>query len=368
MVAVEFQHSIIIVNNSVKIAMWTVQQKVSCVLWLAETKSVKLVQHRFRREYNLQRHDPVPDYKRIMAWDAKLKQTGSLLSNSGKHAKKRVSEENIELIRNCFTRSPRKSIRKASLQLQIPRSTVHNVVHKRLRLRAYKIQITQKIKHDDKHKRLTFAASVLDKIDENNSYLDHICFSDESTFHISGKVNRHNCRIWGSENPSVVFQHERDSPKVNVWCGLMKDRVIGPFFFAEPTVTARTYLDMLELYVVPQLPAGTIYQQDGAPPHYALEVRKFLNDNFPGQWIGRGSETIAWPPRSPDLTPLDFFLWGFVKDQVYSTPVADLDDLKLRINLALQNVTINMLRNSWREVDNRLDICRATNGSHVEIY
>ena len=73
-----------------------------------------------------------------------------------------------------------------------------------------------KIKHDDKHKRLTFAASVLDKIDENNSYLVHICFSDESTFHISGIVNRHNCRIWGSENPSVVFQHERDSPKVNV--------------------------------------------------------------------------------------------------------------------------------------------------------
>ena len=72
-------------------------------------------------------------------------------------------------------------------------------------------------------------------------------------------------------------------------------------------MTARTYLDMLELYVVPQLPAGTIYQQDGAPPHYALEVRNFLNDNFPGQWIGRGSETIAWPPRSPDLTPLDFF-------------------------------------------------------------
>ena len=122
-------------------------------------------------EYNLQRHDPVPDYERIMAWDAKLKQTGSMLSNSGKHAKKRVSEENIELIRNCFTRSLRKSIRTASLQLQIPRSTVHNVVHKRLRLRAYKIQITQKIKHDDKHKRLTFAASVLDKIDENNSYL-----------------------------------------------------------------------------------------------------------------------------------------------------------------------------------------------------
>ena len=33
-------------------------------------------------------------------------------------------------------------------------------------------------------------------------------------------------------------------------------------------------------------------------------------------WIGR-SETIAWPPRSPDLTPLDFSVWGYVKDQVF---------------------------------------------------
>ncbi|PSN37905.1 hypothetical protein C0J52_19513 [Blattella germanica] len=87
-----------------------------------------------------------------MPWNAKLKQTGSLLSNSGKHAKKIVPEENSELIRNCFTRSPRKSIRKASLQLQIPHSNVHNVVYKRLRLLEYKIQITQKIKHDGKQR------------------------------------------------------------------------------------------------------------------------------------------------------------------------------------------------------------------------
>ncbi|PSN47776.1 hypothetical protein C0J52_15229 [Blattella germanica] len=77
-----------------------------------------------------------------MAWDTKLKQTGSLLSNSGEHAKKIVSEEIIALIGKCFTRSPRKSNIKASLQLQIPRSTVHDVVHRRLRLRAYTIQVT----------------------------------------------------------------------------------------------------------------------------------------------------------------------------------------------------------------------------------
>ncbi|KAJ4433646.1 hypothetical protein ANN_15956 [Periplaneta americana] len=138
--------------------MWTVHQKLSCVLWLAETKSVKNVQRRFRREYYLQRHDLIPDYMKIMAWDAKLKQTGSLLSSSGNYAKKRVSEENVELVLTSFTRSPRKSIRKASLQLQIPRCTVHNVLHKKFRLRVYKIQIIQQIKPGDTDKRLNFAA------------------------------------------------------------------------------------------------------------------------------------------------------------------------------------------------------------------
>lgn len=59
------------------------------------------------------------------------------------------------------------------------------------------------------------------------------------------------------------------------------------------------------------------YQQDGAPAHYARFVRMFLNQRFPNRWIGRGGP-VLWPPRSPDLNPLDFFLWGYVKDAVYS--------------------------------------------------
>jgi hypothetical protein len=48
------------------------------------------------------------------------------------------------------------------------------------------------------------------------------------------------------------------------------------------------------------------FQQDGATPHYLEEVREYLNTGFPGRWIGR-AVPIAWPPRFPDFTPLDFF-------------------------------------------------------------
>ncbi|GBM70919.1 hypothetical protein AVEN_263592-1 [Araneus ventricosus] len=90
-------------------------------------------------------------------------------------------------------------------------------------------------------------------------------------------------------------------------------------------------------------------------------VRDFLDENFPDRWCGRG-EPIPWPPRSPDITPLDFFLWGFVKNIVYKTPVPSLDELKRRIVTAIQNVTPKMLENTWREIGFRLDVLRATIG------
>jgi len=50
-----------------------------------------------------------------------------------------------------------------------------------------------------------------------------------------------------------------------------------------------------------------IFQQDGAPPHNARCVRRTLNEKFSRRWIGRGGP-LSWPARSPDLTPLDYFL------------------------------------------------------------
>ena len=75
------------------------------------------------------------------------------------------------------------------------------------------------------------------------------------------------------------------------------------------------------------------FQQGGAPPYYHRVVRDYLDETFANKWIGRGSVN-AWPPRSPDLTPLDFFLWGVVKEQVYQSPIRNCEDLKTRIRNA----------------------------------
>ncbi|GBL68024.1 hypothetical protein AVEN_149169-1 [Araneus ventricosus] len=66
-----------------------------------------------------------------------------------------------------------------------------------------------------------------------------------------------------------------------------------------------------------------------------------------------------WSPRSPDLTSKDFFLWGYLKQQMYATPPITLQDLQLRITHAFVNVTPAMLHRVQREIQARVQMCIA---------
>ena len=93
---------------------------------------------------------------------------------------------------------------------------------------------------------------MLNAIDEDETFLRRISFSDEATFCVNGCVNRHSCHIWGTKQPNEFHGYVRGSPKVNVWCGLLYNRVIGPFF-SESTSTGVVSHDLLEQYVFPQI-------------------------------------------------------------------------------------------------------------------
>ena len=116
------------------------------------------------------------------------------------------------------------------------------------------------------------------------------------------------------ENPNIYVENVRDFPKENAYCAISHQKVYGHFFFFEAAGTDNSYLDMCQLWFIPQLEQdieGLIFQQDGALPHYHLDVRKELNTRFPSRWIVRAGrediECLPWPPRSPDLTPCVFF-------------------------------------------------------------
>jgi len=73
------------------------------------------------------------------------------------------------------------------------------------------------------------------------------------------------------------------------------------------------------------------------------------------------------PPRSPDATPCDFFLWSYVKVQVYIPPLpASIPELKVRIRTAIETITADMLHTVWNELYYRVDVCRITMDAHIE--
>jgi hypothetical protein len=77
---------------------------------------------------------------------------------------------------------------------------------------------------------------------------------------------------------------------------------------------------------------------------------------------------MSWPPCSPDITPLDFFLWGYAKSNVFRTPVNGLDGLETRIQNAISAIPADMLHRTWQELEYHLDVIRATKEAHIEVY
>jgi hypothetical protein len=95
------------------------------------------------------------------------------------------------------------------------------------------------------------------------------------------------------------------------------------------------------------------------------ELQKFLDQQYPDRWIGRGGPR-NWPARSPDLNPLDFFLWGHVKNVVYKQPIYTEEQLRGCIQEAFATITSEMVINSKRSLLRWARLCLQMNGGHFE--
>jgi hypothetical protein len=237
-----------------------------------------------------------PSQVSIYAWNKKFEQKGCICKGKSP-GRPFVSDAAVDRVRACFQHSPQKSTRRASPELQLPQTTFSKILRKRVLMKPYKLKLAQALKPEDLAVRHEFCREILARI-KNDDLSARFTSSDEATFHINGKVNRHNVRVWGTENPHVTLEHEKYSPEVNVFCAISKEKVYGPFFFVENTVKGNSYLDMLTLWLLPQLQEDSndfIFQQDGVPPHFHMAVRNHLNAHLPQRWIGRaGANDAVW--------------------------------------------------------------------------
>ena len=204
-------------------------------------------------------------------------------------------------------------------------------------------------------------------------FIQHLITSDEAHFDLSGYVNKQNSRFWGRENPQIVHERPLHSKRVTVWCALTYSCVIGPYFFedengAAVTVTAERYNHMLNTFFLPELQRLNLtdmwMQQDGATSHTARLSMTTLRANFPGHLISRFGD-IHWPSRSPDLTPVDFFLWGYLKDRVYAGRPHTTEELKQSIHREITAIPVDLLNRTLRDMRNRALECFSRDGEHL---
>lgn len=342
-----------------------VNQRVKIVILFAKHESVTLV----RRELQRLKWKNIPTEKSIRSIFKKFEETGSVL-NAPKSGRPPIDDEKKNEIAEHFKQEPQSSIRKSLSTLNCSYGTVQKVLRNDFKMFPYRIQATQLLYEEDCALRRVMCETLIQSIDADENFLSNLIFSDESTFHLNGIVNRHNCRIWGTETPTETYQRSQASEKVNVWMGLSSTRVYGPFFI-EGNITAALYLDMLKSCFMPSLSRTckrkAVFQQDGAPAHYSLIVRQFLDEAFPQRWLGRCGPYV-WPARSPDLTPLDFFVWGYLKNEVYKRKPETIQQLKDFICQEAAKIDGEMCQNAIKSFHGRLKHCIDVDGYSVEYY
>ncbi|GFX37940.1 DUF4817 domain-containing protein [Trichonephila clavipes] len=229
------------------------------------------------------------------------------------------------------------------------------------------------IHQNDHQARRRFVKWAQNEIGVVPDFHKRILFSDEAHFWLNCYVNKQNCRIWSEANPQVYVETPLHPEKLTVWCALWAGGIIGPYFFKNDeghnvAVNDDRYRAMITNFFIPELNNHDVqelwFQQDGATCHKARATIDLLKGTLGDRLISRFGP-VNWPPRSCDLTPLDYFLWSYVKSLVYADKPQTLDHLEDNIRRVIADIRPQMLEKVIENWTSILDYIRASRGSHM---
>lgn len=279
-----------------------------------------------------------------------------------------IDTEVLEMVEE----NPNTSTRAVASALGTSKSSVWRVLKEQC-LYPYHLQPVQVLYDGDHALRLDYCQWVMRQHRRERLFHQKILFTDEATFTRDGIFNTKNSHVWADENPNAKIErgHQRRF-KINVWAGLIGGYFIGPYILPA-SLSGRNYLIFLQevldelLEDLPlELRTEMFFQHDGAPAHFTTEVRQHLDETYPNRWIGRGGP-ISWPPRSPDLTPLDFYLWGALKSLVYNNePIESEMELVGRLSAAIHEINPLTISAANKSIIKRSRLCISEGGGHFE--
>ena len=326
-----------------------------------ELKNIRKVQKAWRTKFISSK---APDYKTIKNLVDKFEKLGLVENKPRKLVNNvRKREDAKKQLKSLFEEKPGLSIRKASQQVGISYGMTRDILRKDLELKPYKYNECQKLEPSDFPKRLNFANWFI-KQPKNNKFF-FIC-SDEAYFYLTESVNKQNNRLWLASRPLNAIERPLYDEKVLVWCAISASKIYGPYFFETP-VNSSNYLMMLKSYFWPMFSRTNAnikhyFQQDGAPAHTANEVQNYLKQQFSERFLDK----TMWPPRSPDLNPCDFYLWGYLKSVVYNPLPKNLDELKANIKKEIEKIEEETLKKIFLNLEKRCHLVIEANGGFIE--
>ncbi len=344
-----------------------------------ETRSVAAVQLAFRDRFP--ERDP-PAKKTIWQNVKKYRENGTSLNlNKGRSGRPRTgrSEDNIAAVRVVMELNPANASARRN-GIGLPSATFNRITRLDLRFHPYRMHVRHQLLPGDLPRRMRFVEWLMEKCENDARFLESLVVGDEAAFHLNGRVNSHNVLKYApvGQSPEFNFDRNMSREKLNVWVGVCGNgTIIGPFFY-EMNLNGAGYLQLLNENVIPAMERNFLRQgngvfrhlwwaQDGAPAHRLIAVRNRLQELFAHRVIAMHHD-VEWPPRSPDLTPCDFFLWGHLKNEVYSTPPHDIADLRARIEheITVLREDPAIVRRAVNDMSRRCALCVDREGGHVE--
>ncbi|GFS67778.1 hypothetical protein TNCV_4364351 [Trichonephila clavipes] len=172
------------------------------------------------------------------------------------------------------------------------------------------------IHQNDHQARRRFVEWAQNEIAVVPDFHKRILFSDEAHFWLVECLRQQTNEIWSEANPQVYVETPLHPEKLTVWCALWAGGIIGPYFFKNDEghnvpVNGDRYRAMITNFFIPELNNHDVqelwFQQDGATCHTARATIDLLKDTFGDRLISH-FVPVNWPPRSCDLTPLDYFV------------------------------------------------------------
>ena len=233
----------------------------------------------------------------------------------------------------------------------ISKSSYSRITKHDLKLRPYRIQRLHQVTEAQTAMRLKMGKFLARK---PLAWYRDLCTSDEAWFTLSGHVfNRKNTVCYSSDGagrPGQWISQAAQSPdKVLVFCLLHgSGQKFGPYFIPpDETVNQFSYRELLEKTVFPlmMLMLGravwgrTWWQQDGAKPHQARMVMEWLDGIFGERLLALKSlRGVDWAPSSPDMNPVDYYLWPRMKRDTYAPPPPTMTGLRRKIRVVFNGI------------------------------